>query len=95
MTPDEAMQAVKKAVDQAVNTDGAWPHPTTGEIEIMLAALRAIEPGGPLIVIPREHFKQLADRDCGAHCAMPLVHEQRHSDFCNKTRAMIAEGEKL
>lgn len=89
MTADEAMQAVRKAMEICRGADqkGAYP---IGAIEVFAAALRAIEPGGPLIVIPREHFKQLADRECGAHCAVLLVHEQRHSDFCNKTRAMIA-----
>lgn len=108
MTTDEAMQAVKKAVEEwvpkfkrALDDRAEEPRAQTGsifmsdeEMKNLLAALRAIAPGGPLVVVPREHIKQLADRDCGAHCAMTLVHEQRHSDFCNKTRAMITEGEK-
>lgn len=69
-------------------------HVGSSALDLVRDALRAIEPGGPLVCVPREHIKQLADRDCGAHCAMTLVHEQRHSDFCNKTRAMLAEGEK-
>lgn len=67
MTTDEAMQAVKKAVEfipyleARVDLSNRNPKRPDGETieEILLAALHAISPGGPLVVVDREHLERM------------------------------------
>ena len=51
MTPNEALAAVKRAVDQWQNNALSW--------DILVDAIRAIAPGGPLVVVPREPTKEM------------------------------------
>ena len=65
MTTDEAMQAVKKAVELIEKGEDEWPFGTIDHagvegmlcdpdaFDIILAALRAIAPDGPLVCVPR------------------------------------------
>lgn len=53
MTTAEAMQAVKKATKLSYKDIGMK------ELDTILAALRAIAPGGPLVVMPRELTKEM------------------------------------
>lgn len=72
MTTDEAMQAVNKAVgvipylEARVNLSNRNPKRPDGETieEILLAALRAIAPDGPLAVVPKEHLEYEQQKFC-------------------------------
>lgn len=94
MTTDEAMQAVNKAVEfipyleARVNLSNRNPKRPDGETieEILLAALRAIAPGGPLVVVPREPTEKMLEAGNDA--------AQLFGKLPSVYRAMIAEGEK-
>lgn len=71
MTTDEALAAVKQAVEQllprvehrkammtAHGHDMAAPF-DAAQLNVLIAALRAIAPGGPLVVMPRELTKEM------------------------------------
>lgn len=97
MTPDEAMQAVKKAARMAQWMDGAkhaCGNPlSVAEWETLQIALRAIAPGGPLVVVERDRLERM--KRFTIDPAPTVMSDRGVLDWVNaQVRAMIAEGEK-
>ncbi len=116
MTTDEALAAVKKAVgfirylEARVDLSSRNPNRPFGETieEILLAALRAIAPDGPLVCVPRRlpHQPRMDGHCDVCGCKLPEKNVAWAGEPNNRfyycpdhwpktlRRAMIAEGEK-